>query len=243
LKLGCHILNISTKDIDGPLAKRAKASLRKRETAPKERRFLRSDTLRRLMMVARGEEDQATEMMYLAAYTFMLRVPSEGLPMVNGGCPSEALPDGVHSAVAVSGNELMLRLAKRKNRVHGLLLRRACTCPANRWMCPVHVLGAWLSGQPSGARAFAHLSAGTARANLRRHIALLQVPKAEAHGLHDFRRCHAQDLADAGGELKVILEAGEWSSPAFLKYLDVAQLERDVVVHATMDDSGDSDAS
>ena len=34
-----------------------------------------------------------------------------------------------------------------------------------------------------------------------------------------------------------ILEAGEWTSPAFLKYLDLHRLERDLVIQSHVDES------
>ena len=39
----------------------------------------------------------------------------------------------------------------------------------------------------------------------------------------------------------VILAAGEWRSPAFLKYLDMHRLETDVVIQARMDEESDDD--
>ena len=39
----------------------------------------------------------------------------------------------------------------------------------------------------------------------------------------------------------VILAAGEWRSPAFLKYLDMRRLETDVVLQAHMDEESDDE--
>ena len=135
----------------------------------------------------------------------------------------------------------MLRLARRKNRMRGSLLRRGCTCPTNEWMCPVHELGAWLRQQGPGALPFRHLRADVAPSALRSRLEVLDVADAGSYSLHDFRRGHAQDLAVAGGDLRAILEAGEWSSPAFLKYLNVSELERQVVVQAHVDDSDEEE--
>ena len=38
-----------------------------------------------------------------------------------------------------------------------------------------------------------------------------------------------------------ILAAGEWRSPVFLDFLDMCQLERDVVVQAHLDESEEDD--
>ena len=49
------------------------------------------------------------------------------------------------------------------------------------------------------------------------------------------------DIAAAGGNLREILSAGEWSSPAFLRYLDWVELEKLVALQAHMDDSDESE--
>ena len=54
---------------------------------------------------------------------------------------------------------------------------------------------------------------------------------------HDLRRGHADDLRISGASLWVILTAGQWSSPAFLKYLDTATLEADAVLQAHLNES------
>ena len=46
-------------------------------------------------------------------------------------------------------------------------------------------------------------------------------------------------LVLSGASLFEILEAGEWRSPAFMKYLDYHRLEADVVVQAHVDESDD----
>ena len=64
---------------------------------------------------------------------------------------------------------------------------------------------------------------------------------AEAYRIHDLRRGHARDLQQYGASLHEILEAGEWRSPAFLKYLDVSSLERDSVLEAHLNESSDDE--
>ena len=46
-----------------------------------------------------------------------------------------------------------------------------------------------------------------------------------------------------GAPLWKILEAGEWRSPAFLKYLDLHSLDRDLVIQAhVVESDSESDA-
>ena len=59
--------------------------------------------------------------------------------------------------------------------------------------------------------------------------------------LHDMRRGHGLDLVEEGGDLQEILSAGQWSSPAFLKYLDRSKVDRDAVVEAHVLESDSDD--
>ena len=89
------------------------------------------------------------------------------------------------------------------------------------------------------------------------------VCEPEKYRTHDLRRGHALDLQLSGEEharcllriarvlqrcmlgapLWEILAAGEWRSPAFMKYLDLHRLETDVVVQAHVDESDDEGAA
>ena len=92
---------------------------------------------------------------------------------------------------------------------------------------------------------------------LRVMLAAIRVDGPERYRCHDIRRGHALDLQCAGvgvwscwvhvccfscsgAPLWEILEAGEWSSPAFLKYLDLHRLDAELVVQAHVGES-DSD--
>ena len=61
------------------------------------------------------------------------------------------------------------------------------------------------------------------------------------HCLHDFRRGQAQDLIDSGASPAQILRAGEWSSPAFLVYLDLNKLDRDAATAAVIVEESDNE--
>ena len=59
---------------------------------------------------------------------------------------------------------------------------------------------------------------------LRRRLAKLDVADAPSFTLKGFRRGHARDIAERGGRLAEILQAGSWSSEAFAGYLDKEQV-------------------
>ena len=54
-------------------------------------------------------------------------------------------------------------------------------------------------------------------------VQLVVTEGATTYLLHDLQRGHAQDLAERGSTLRVILEAGEWRSSAFACYRMEAQ--------------------
>ena len=102
----------------------------------------------------------------------------------------------------------------------------------------MHRLGPILEGCKPGERLFKGISPAAAMAVLRTLLRELNVTDPGDYRTHDFRRGHALDLQLSGAPLYVILAAGEWSSPAFLKYLDANRLETEAVVQAHVDDSG-----
>ena len=121
------------------------------------------------------------------------------------------------------------------------MLRRKCWCSNGigneRVTCPIHVLGPIVEAAANKQRLFEGITSTKALIRLRECLEKVSVPEARAYGTHDLRRGHARDLQKRGASLYEILSAGEWRSPAFLKYLDIFALERDVVVEAHIDES------
>ena len=107
--------------------------------------------------------------------------------------------------------------------------------------CPVHVLWPWVEKFPLGAAPWERTSVGMALTRLRHGLELCAVQGADRYRTHDLRRGHARDLQLKGASLYEILNAGEWKSPAFLSYLNVAELERDAVIEAHLDESSSED--
>ena len=72
-------------------------------------------------------------------------------------------------------------------------------------------------------------------------LAIIGVDQAGAYRAHDLRRGHARDLQASGASLYTLLAAGEWSSPAFMQYIDKVALENSVVEEAHVDEFSDWD--
>jgi len=187
--------------------------------------------------------------LFLVTYVFLLRLPSEAIPLVAGS-------EGSHR-LRRQGDQLLLELHRRKNRPGGSQLVRGCWCGESKGTCPVHRLGPWLDKFHGGEALFPGITAARALCVLRQWLAELDFPRASEYRTHDFRRGHAKDLQLAGrrildcvlgswdssvgrvvgAPLWRILSAGEWKSPAFVLYLDLHQLEMDMVIEAHADES------
>ena len=207
----------------------------------------------RAMRSAEKLHGECAAMLFLAAYIFVLRVPSEGFPMCRAGVGP--LASTAQSSLYLEGEEVripwilcvacvswwgvqvVLRLARRKNRPQGSVLRRACWCRQCVDTCPRHVLWPYFQKLAVGQAPFAGLSPSSANDLLRQCLAAGRVPKAAAFRCHDLRRGHCKDLQQAGATLRAILEAGEWTSPRYLEYLDLEELERDIVIDAHLVES------
>ena len=81
---------------------------------------------------------------------------------------------------------------------------------------------------PVWSHPWAGIAPQHARAQLRTVLSRLRVPEAASYRSHDFRRGHAEDMRQNGSTLAQILIAGQRRSAALLRYLDEADLEKDV---------------
>ena len=62
--------------------------------------------------------------------------------------------------------------------------------------------------------------------------ALLQHEGTASYRCYNIRRGHADGLWRSGASLAKMLQWGEWSSPSYLKYMDLTDLEASAVVEA-----------
>ena len=241
VRLGCHVLDVSDAVFFRPELTRAKLAVKKTGAfKPRQRMFLCHEQIRRIVAMAdkKSPVEWPLAMLFLAAYVFMLRLPSEGLPMTGGGI---GCGHGLHSVVLLEGDEVCLRLASRKNLPSGSVIRRVCWCRSCPATCPVHTLWHYFKELGVGAQPFAGFSKGFALKSLRNFLHRLAIPNPAMYRTHDFRRGHAQDLVENGASLGVILRAGQWKSPAFLEYLDLEVLEKGAVMEAHLDESSSDD--
>ena len=184
------------------------------------------------MRVALSCNEPKVAALMAVARLFLLRVPSEGVPLQW---------DGDHSSISLEPSKATITLVRRKNSKAPVTLSRDCCCRSSgRKLCAVcwlHYLRRLGNGQ---GRVFdftrAHFASCTKRFSTQ-----LGFPEASYVGTHSFRRGMAQDILDHGGSLSVLLRAGDWSSSAFLAYLRQSQ-PSDVAVAQTVIQLSDSEA-
>ena len=88
LRVGCLIDEVTTVAFDDPAVKRSRSSIKKRRNFKKRPKlFVRRPVIHKIMQSClvneSFEENYGT--LYLITYVFLLRVPSEALPIVRGG--------------------------------------------------------------------------------------------------------------------------------------------------------------
>ena len=125
----------------------------------------------------RGIGTVTQSMLWLLAYQFLLRVPSEALPLCRGAvdfCPAQSPPQAM--AYLDGEDMLCIKLRTRKNKPEGSLLRRSCSCSAHPRMCMVHEFWhKFLAHFGLGEKPWGSLSGNAARSELRGTLRALGV--------------------------------------------------------------------
>ena len=180
LRCACCAISVQCPEAGDSAIQRAKVTILKKMVAsPRPRMFIQRPLVKRLIATAHESPDAMSfAMLWLAAYVFLLRVPSEALDMMRGGGDFIAKPDE-QSVLFLNEctGELCLRLHRRKNREQGSLLKRVCCCKGSPEICPIHVLWEKFFKQlsPGCAPWKGHISAPHARSRLREALQALQV--------------------------------------------------------------------
>ena len=157
ISIGCQLLGRPVDVFDHPSLSRAVTAIVKRGAHEgREPMFIRFDAVRTMFTVCADKIELAVAVrLYLAAYIFMLRVPSEGVGVTvcHHGVPSDAETP----CVVPPPDALEWFFPRRKNTQKLTRMYRECWCKACAVTCPVHVLGAWFLEQPDGSQPFIHI--------------------------------------------------------------------------------------
>ena len=238
MRTAMQLMDLESSGMHSSLLKKACRAIDKRQGfKPRGTMFIGSAMVVQLVQhasVSMNAHAKALAMAFLASYVFLLRLPSECLPIsVASNCAGDAVK---HAVIAVHPDCIMLTLKRRKNKEGGSVLKRTCWCKACTLTCPVHVLGKYFLECGAGCHPFKLLDARSVLGTLRTWLQTLHIKDAAKYRTHDLRRGHARDLQLRGASLWQILQAGEWRSPAFLAYMDKTELECGAASECRLDD-------
>ena len=208
-----------------------------------------------LKIIAREDLSHEFSRLCFISYVFLLRVPSEALPLVR------AFPDEDVTAKSrpldspalidlrrVDGTlKLVIKLDSRKNIRGGAVLSRPCLCARESFgkgsICPVHTLWpAIRAGTRCGQPLFPSYNSGNLNPTLKTVLEKCGVKDALQLSPHGFRRAAAEELKRQGGSYGLIMSMGNWNSQAFKGYLtfDLDE-EREIVQLMAQDTSEEED--
>ena len=94
-------------------------------------------------------------LLFLFSYSFLLRTPSEALPVRVGKDGGEIDSNAV---LFKDGDQLVLILRRRKNKPQGSRLVRKCTCHRSKTSCVYHEIGALVDAAADGDSLFGGIS-------------------------------------------------------------------------------------
>lgn len=136
----------------------------------------------------------------------------------------------------------MLVLRKRKHRPKGSVLRFCCQCKSNvlpkfRMVCRLQL---YLAKVDVRSRLFSFTNYSFLK-ELKRVLMSVDVPGATRCSLKCFRAGRATHLAKSGVAIAAVLQQGEWTSRAWLRYVDLTAIEQKVLLTTSIQLSDDED--
>jgi hypothetical protein len=156
--------------------------------------------------------------MYVAAFAFSLRVPSEGLCLNIAHHETDDCENG--KWLIKRDDHTLMRWDGRKNKFYASRLEMRCWCSTSEITCPVHAI----YSKP-GPLFPIELKQATAMTILRRRLEETHIKNVRQYAFKSFRRGHAEMILNHGGNLGEILRAGAWTSRQSSSYIDQEKLQ------------------
>ena len=108
VRIGCDLLSLSSEAISNPAVRRAGIAIEKRQQFKRRARlFIQQNIVVRIIDCALRRDEQDFAMAVLTTYVFLLRMPSECLPIVTSNVGNTRDDDAV---VSVQGGCITLEL-------------------------------------------------------------------------------------------------------------------------------------
>ena len=174
------------------------------------------------------------------AYVFILRLPSEALPVVRASLTDDLLkrtplPGDCPALIgtrflADSSERVVLKLRSRKATRGGAILMRPCFCDTDdlgaKGICPIHDWWPAVCSSTSwGEPLFPSLRSKNINRILKGMLRSLKVPEADSYSTHAFRRGASMELKGSGSTFAQVLKTVGWNSASFRAYLSFVEDE------------------
>ena len=128
------LVQASTEVFNDPAVRRTTTSvLEAGNFMSRNRMWIRREQIEQLVVLGSAMTYGSGRFLFLITYIFLLRLPSEALPLTVG-------KDTSRNEIFVEDEALVIVLARRKNKANGSRLSRCCWCSRSRTTCPVHVV-------------------------------------------------------------------------------------------------------
>ena len=169
--------------------------------------------------------------LFYLSYLFLLRVPSEGLPICRASAQdiittkAPQMERALMGIRSINGSpRLILKLKKRKLNKTGAITTRPCFCDNGGFMphglCPIHDFWAGIQREILPIEPlFPPLQGKNLNRILKAISERMQIPSASCYSTKAFRRGAAMDITASGSTLAQIMRSAGWHSQAFRAYL------------------------
>ena len=204
----CLRLAVSTDAFSDPVLAKARAAVKKRQVKDEGTPIITIAVLPLLIRISATESDRTSCALYVLAYWFLGRVPSECLALRLGASETKAPRD--RKLLVVGNSSVRILYNRRKNQDYRSAETRTCKCHIERFLCPVHVLIAYTRRLQHGDLVFPNLTPSAVNAVLRRRAAEIGIDHPHKVTSKAFRRGHSHDLVQADSPPAQVLGMGGW---------------------------------
>ena len=213
VKSACLMWGLDVTAFNSELLGRAKMAIAKRSRKDPGSPGITFDILTLLVDCALDEQDSKSAALYVVAYWYLLRVPSEGLPARLGvvGLDSRQRSD---KEIVIEKDRATVFFSRRKNREYPTKSVRPHSCAGGKTLCPVCTLESMvdIEGVADDGSLFPGISAKFFNSELRRRLSIKKVIGAQTFTSKGFRRGHAQDISRKYGVSPELFGSGDWTS-------------------------------
>ena len=204
------------------------------------------------LVTARSLQD-GLALIALIGWSFLLRIPSECLPLCRQQAGEDLDSDERltrRAVIGLSGAKLAIKLNRRKHMASGSRLVRTCICDEYaddslelhipQLLCPVCQLWPAIRQRASvGEALFEGWAGKRVLSDLRDFAMGREWPRATKLGTHSFRRGAARAILEAGDSFSQLLRSGQWRSSAYQLYLDLGREEANAMASVLVEGSDD----